>query len=65
MTLMMREREKYNEGRIEGRTEGRIEGVVITYKEMGLSFNKTVQHIAKKFNLSLYEAEEKVKKYWN
>lgn len=60
MTLMMREREKYNEGR----TKGRIEGTVVTYKEMGLSFNETVQRVAEKFNLSLYEAEENVKQYW-
>ena len=61
MTLMMREREKYNEGRI----EGRIEGAVATYKEeMGLSFSETASRIARKFNLSLYEAEESVKKYW-
>ncbi len=57
MTLMMREREKYN--------EGRIEGAVATYKEeMGLSFSETASRIARKFNLSLYEAEESVKKYW-
>jgi len=62
---MMREREKYNEGRTEGRIEGRIEGVVSIYKEeMGLSFNETVSRIAVKFNLPLYEAEENVKKYW-
>lgn len=64
MTLMMREREKYNEGRTEGIQEGRIEGTVVTYKEMGLSFNETIQRIAVKFNLPLYEAEENVKKYW-
>lgn len=64
MTLMMREREKYNEGRVEGRTEGRIEGIVVTCEEMGLSLSETVQRIAGKFNLSLYEAEESVKKYW-
>ncbi len=56
MTLMMREREKYN--------EGKIEGAVITYKEVGVSFNETIHRIAEKFNLSLYEAEENVKKYW-
>ena len=64
MTLIMREREKYNEGRTEGIQKGRIEGAVVTYEEMGLSFNETVQRVAGKFNLSLYEAEENVKKYW-
>ena len=64
MTLMMREREKYNEGRIAGRIEGRIEGAVATYEEMGLSFSETASHVARKFNMPLYEAEENVKKYW-
>ena len=64
MTLMMREREKYNEGIQKGIQKGRIEGVVVTYKEVGVSFDETVQRVAEKFNLSLYEAEENVKKYW-
>lgn len=56
MTLMMGEREKYN--------EGKIEGIVVTCEEMEFSLSETVQRIAGKFNLSLYEAEESVKKYW-
>ena len=60
MTLMMREREKYNEGI----QKGRIEGAVATYEEVGFSFSETVQRVARKFNLPLYEAEENVKKYW-
>ena len=64
MTLMMREREKYNEGIQKGIQKGRIEGAVVAYEEMGLSFDETVQRVAEKFNLSLYEAEENVKKYW-
>ena len=65
MTLMMREREKYNEGLAKGLAKGKIEGAVTTYGEMGLTFNETVQRIAEKFNLSLSEAEENVKMYWD
>ncbi len=52
MTLMIREREKHNECRADGKAEGRIEGAVMAYWKMELSLSKTVQHIARLFNLS-------------
>lgn len=53
-----------NEGIRQGIRQGRLEGAVITYKEVGFSFDETVQRIANNYGLSLHEAEEKVEEYW-
>ena len=70
MTLVMREREKYNEGRIkgmqegiqkgrqEGRIEGRQEGMVYAYYEMNLD----TKEIAKKMQLTETEVMDIIKK---
>ena len=74
MTLLMREREKYNEGieqgiglgieqgraegRLEGRAEGRAEGMVYAYYEMNMNTNE----IASKVNLTESEVLEIIKK---
>lgn len=64
MTLLMREREKYTEGRLEGRAEGEIRGAVQACKNFNLSFQETIQYLIDNLNLSLQEAEENVKKNW-
>lgn len=61
MTLLMHEREKYTEGKLEGKLEGNVEA----YKEVGLSFQETINRIAEKFNFSLQQSEEEVRKYWD
>ena len=69
MTLLMREREKYKEGLADGREEGIAEGViqgaVRTCKNFNLSFQETVQYLMDNFDLSSYEAEEDVHRYWS
>lgn len=52
------------EGLIEGKLEGIIEGTVRTYKEVGFSLQEAIQRISEKFNFSLQQSEETVKKYW-
>jgi len=61
MTLLMREREKYKEGI----AEGVIQGAVRTCKNFNLSFQETVQYLIDNFNLSSYEAEDDVNRYWS
>lgn len=56
--------EMRKESKMEGRLEGKLEGAVTTYKEVGFSFDETVQRIANNYGLSLHEAEEKVEEYW-
>jgi flagellar biosynthesis/type III secretory pathway protein FliH len=72
-------REGHNEGLREGRDEGlrlgRDEGIneerasgiqilIQTYKEFNQSLTDAVQGVAKKYDLSIEEAEEIVKKNW-
>lgn len=47
-----------------GERKGEIKGSVETYQEVDFSLQDTVQRVAKKFNLSLQESEEEVRKYW-
>ena len=62
MTLVMREREKYNEGRIKGRQEGRIEGrqegMVYAYYEMDMD----TREIASKTHLTEAEVLDIIKR---
>ncbi len=48
----------------EMRNDSKLEGTVETYKEVGFSLQGTVQRIADKFHLTLQQAEEETKKYW-
>lgn len=52
------------EGQLEGKLEGKLEGSIETYKEVGFSLQETIQRIADKFNISLQQSEEEIKKYW-
>lgn len=52
------------EMRNDSRLEGKLEGTVITYKDVGFSRQETIQRIADKFSLTLQQAEEETKKYW-
>jgi hypothetical protein len=54
-------------GRNEGINEERASGIQIliqTYKEFNQSLTDAVQGVAKKYDLSIEEAEEIVKKNW-
>ena len=42
-----------------------IEGTAVTCKELGLSFEQTVEKLKLRFHLSEQEAQEKVQRYWN
>jgi hypothetical protein len=56
-----------SEGRDEGINEERASGICIliqTYKELNQSLTDAVQGVAKKYDLSIEEAEEIVKKNW-
>jgi predicted transposase YdaD len=55
------------EGRLEGRLEGRAEGIkpmVKMCQEFGISFSETVNRIFYEFNMSISDAENIVKEYW-
>lgn len=62
MTLVMREREKYNEGRIKGRQEGMQEGMqkgmVYAYYEMDMD----TREIARKTHLTEAEVLDIIKR---
>lgn len=64
MTLLMCERKKYTEGREQGRAEGEIQGAVKACKDFNLSYQETIKYLMNKFNLSLQEVEESIKKNW-
>jgi hypothetical protein len=50
--------------REEGRALGRLEGMINIYSEFGISFPETVNRIFSKFNMSISDAENIVKKHW-
>ena len=51
-------------GEVKGEARGKIQGAVGAYKEVGLSLEEVISRIARKFDFSLHESEEVVKKYW-
>ena len=61
MTVMMRENEKYRQGREEGREEGFIRGVIETMRKMGCSDGD----IAEKVNMLYPEYADKIEDYLN
>ena len=75
MTWAMKTRDLLRQGREEGRKEGRKEGreemretgikaLVVTLKELSQTLDLVIQTVAEQFDLSLEEAEEKTKQYW-
>ena len=63
---------EYKSGKEDGIVQGikqgmelGIEGTAITCKELGLSFEQTVEKLKLRFHLSEQEAQEKVHRYWN
>ncbi len=59
---------EYKSGKEDGIVQGMelgIEGTAITCKELGLSFEQTVEKLKLRFHLSEQEAQEKVQRYWN
>ena len=59
---------EYKHGKEDGISQGMelgIEGIVVTCKELGVSFEQTVEKVKLHFNISEQAAQEKVLKYWN
>ena len=63
MTWAMKTRDLLRQGREEGREEG-IKVLVVTLKSLSQSLDLVIQTVADRFGLSLEEAEEKAKLYW-
>ena len=58
---------EYKHGKEDGISQGMelgIEGIVVTCKELGVSFEQTVEKVKLHFNISEQAAQEKVLKYW-
>lgn len=53
------------ESKEQGMAEGKIEGTIQTCKDLGLSKDKTIEHVMKVFEKSATEAEKFVEQYWN
>ena len=71
MTWAMKTRDLLRQGREEGREEGRkemretgIKALVVTLKRLSQTLDLVIQTVAEQFDLSLEEAEEKTKQYW-
>ena len=63
MTWAMKTRDLLRQGREEGREEG-IKALVVTLKRLSQGLDLVIQTVAERFGLSLEEAEEKTKQYW-
>ena len=63
MTWAMKTRDLLRQGREEGREEG-IKALVVTLKSLFQPLDLVIQTVAERFGLSLEEAEEKTKQYW-
>ena len=63
MTWAMKTRDLLRQGREEGREEG-IKVLVVTLKRLSQGLDLVIQTVAEQFGLSLEEAEEKTKQYW-
>ena len=59
MTWAMKTRDLLRQGREEG-----IKVLVVTLKSLSQSLDLVIQTVAERFGLSLEEAEEKAKLYW-
>ena len=59
----MKTRDLLRQGREEGREEG-IKALVVTLKRLSQGLDLVIQTVAERFGLSLEEAEEKTKQYW-
>ena len=72
MTLLMRDRENVEKGRVEGRTEGRAEGRTEGYissirlcRKFHMTKEATLEELKQDFSLSDAEARKVLEKYWN
>ena len=63
MTWAMKTRDLLRQGQEEGREEG-IKVLVVTLKSLSQPLDLVIQTVAEQFGLSLEEAEEKIKQYW-
>ncbi|MDY5526425.1 MAG: hypothetical protein SPF95_09720, partial [Eisenbergiella porci] len=48
-----------------GKVDGIEEGIIETCKDLGLSFEQTVEKLKLRFNISEQEAREKVRRLWD
>ncbi|WP_455618120.1 hypothetical protein [Eisenbergiella sp.] len=53
------------EGIVQGIEQGIEQGLVETCKELGVSFEQTVEKLKLRFGISEQEAQEKVRYYWD
>lgn len=64
MTLLMREREKYTEGKIEGKIEGRAYSIIEFALELDYSDSQILSMLQKKLNIEANQAEEYLERYY-
>ena len=64
MTWAMKTRDLLRQGREEGREEG-IKALVVALKNFSYAPDSVTQAVAEQFGLSLEDAEERTKLYWD
>lgn len=64
MTLLMREREKYKEGRAEGRAEGKAGGIIDTLLDIGYANEDILSVLQKKLSIDSGQAEDYLKRFY-
>lgn len=57
--------ELIQDGRVEGRKEGRVEELIGTSRELGSTWEATLERLVRRLELSTETAEEYMKKYWH
>lgn len=55
---------EYKNGKEDGIAQGIEQGIVENCKELGVSFEQTVERLKLRFHISEQEAQEKVRHYW-
>lgn len=64
MTLLMREREKYMEGKEEGKEEGKAYGIIEFALDLGYSSERILSTLQKKLHIDTEQAEVYLKSYY-
>jgi len=64
MTMLMREREKYREGKLEGRLEGKAAGIIEFALDLNYSNEKILSVLQEKLNIDMLQSEEYLKRFY-
>ncbi len=64
MTLLMREREKYREGKLDGKIEGKAAGIIEFALDINYSDEKILSTLQEKLNIDMLQAEEYLKRFY-